>query len=170
MTENIKKPSRSERFVQYVCDLCRSDSTASAALRRSDRPALEYQSWGISALILTNHGSVRLLRPSEPLSHKKAPRKMELLQSCVLLRRFMRRTFRLLKDDCAASLPVNQRKSAAKYFILYLCFFEANPPYRSITPDFWMSFCDFTRTPNRSGFAGRRIFIPRRIRNDCRRT
>ena len=47
MTENIKKPSRSERFVQYVCDLCRSDSATSAALRRSDRPSLEYQSWGI---------------------------------------------------------------------------------------------------------------------------
>lgn len=45
--QEIKKISRGEKFVGYICNIIAANSAKCAALKRADNPALEYQSWEI---------------------------------------------------------------------------------------------------------------------------
>jgi CRISPR system Cascade subunit CasB len=44
MSETIK-PNKSENFVNFIIELIHKDTGATAALKRADNPATEYQSW-----------------------------------------------------------------------------------------------------------------------------
>lgn len=39
------KPNKSEQFVKFIIELIQKDNGATAALKRADNPATEYQSW-----------------------------------------------------------------------------------------------------------------------------
>lgn len=42
---DITKPNKSEQFVKFIIELIHKDNGATAALKRADNPATEYQSW-----------------------------------------------------------------------------------------------------------------------------
>ena len=45
MSDEVKNPSKSESFVQFIIELIQKDNGAAAALKRADNPGTEYQSW-----------------------------------------------------------------------------------------------------------------------------
>jgi CRISPR system Cascade subunit CasB len=48
-TVDTPKKSRGRRFVDYISKRCQTDKGLSAALKRADNPATEYQSWDVLA-------------------------------------------------------------------------------------------------------------------------